>query len=902
MALQLVGRKTFGHNATSAQSVSLTDLTGGIATAPAANDVVFVAYNHADGTSVSRTLAQCTPSGYSNLHPTVLTQTSDTHDFTFALTAKQMGGTPDTTVSIPAAAATTANVSVTIEVWRDVDWTRLVDQTATGNNQQNATGINTGRPDPPTITTPSAPAGYVVMGAGGSGTASITALANAGATPYTNFLTGSHATGTASKSQTFIGTKTGLAVNTPFDAVLSGGNTANTGSWGAVSIIIRPTKITATAAPVIDSFTSSSAIAVQDGYDPNWTPADLGSAVKLWLDAQLGVTLNGGAVSAWADQSASGYSFTEGTNQPTFLANEFGPGKHAISFDGTNDRLASTVNFTAIPQPYSVFAVVRDWDTAGYLIVDAYENGGHLYRRPDLGTSGAFHTSLQAYGQYPNATDKALIAGITDDTASKAWVDGVDQTYANPGGTLQFGQVTSSAPMVVGGGGGSVPTQVKVAAIIVVNRLLTASERIKMEAYLARRYYIADQLPSGHSGYQVDPRLAEAAASLGSFTSTMTAKVKIKASVASEINAFTITSASTVTDPHIIGAANPSLGSFTLTAAAKVRVKATAAPAVGSFVPTSVGKVRIKGAAAPSISSFTSTSSGKVRVKASAAPNLDGFVSTSIAKVRIKAAAAPEIGVFTGAMVADVGDAPTSITATAAPILGSFTSTSIGKVQVKATLSKAIDAFTSTGAVKVRTKASATPTIDSFASSAVAKVRIKASASTSLSPFSVSGTIGAVPPKSVSATPSLGNFSSDMTAKVRVKAWTTPRIGSFTASGEIKNHIGATVNRQLGLFTITASADVRIKAQGNPTLDSFTVSSQANLVYPTITAVMSSELGSFTSLITANVVAHVGYNPNLIKVQVRTNGLKVSGAPIVSSRGKTSAVSRRKRTISSVGG
>lgn len=52
----------------------------------------------------------------------------------------------------------------------------------------------------------------------------------------------------------------------------------------------------------------------------SWLPTDLGASLALWLRSDLGITLNGGNVSAWADQSSNARHFTQGTAgaQPTY--------------------------------------------------------------------------------------------------------------------------------------------------------------------------------------------------------------------------------------------------------------------------------------------------------------------------------------------------------------------------------------------------------------------------------------------------------------------------------------------------------------------------------------------------------------------------------------------------------
>lgn len=51
-----------------------------------------------------------------------------------------------------------------------------------------------------------------------------------------------------------------------------------------------------------------------------------GSALRLWLDASLGITLNGSNVSAWADQSGNGFDFSQASSslQPPYLASGIG--------------------------------------------------------------------------------------------------------------------------------------------------------------------------------------------------------------------------------------------------------------------------------------------------------------------------------------------------------------------------------------------------------------------------------------------------------------------------------------------------------------------------------------------------------------------------------------------------
>ncbi len=85
------------------------------------------------------------------------------------------------------------------------------------------------------------------------------------------------------------------------------------------------------------------------------------SGCVLWLRGDLGVTLNaanGNAVSAWADQSGSGNSASQGTaaNQPTLVANAIN-GLPAITGNGSSQYLVTSA-FTA-QSTGTLFAVVQ---------------------------------------------------------------------------------------------------------------------------------------------------------------------------------------------------------------------------------------------------------------------------------------------------------------------------------------------------------------------------------------------------------------------------------------------------------------------------------------------------------------------------------------------------------------
>lgn len=91
-----------------------------------------------------------------------------------------------------------------------------------------------------------------------------------------------------------------------------------------------------------------------------FSPLSLPSLV-LWLRADLGVTLNGGNVSDWADQSGNGEDFSAVTDeQPLFVASAIN-GKAGIDFSDS-DRLLNT-GMTQATSDYT-FYFIHSSDTA----------------------------------------------------------------------------------------------------------------------------------------------------------------------------------------------------------------------------------------------------------------------------------------------------------------------------------------------------------------------------------------------------------------------------------------------------------------------------------------------------------------------------------------------------------
>ena len=83
-----------------------------------------------------------------------------------------------------------------------------------------------------------------------------------------------------------------------------------------------------------------------------FSPTDI-AGLGLWLKADAGVTVSGGFVTTWADQSGNGNNASIATagEEPTFISS-FSNAKPAIEFDGQGQIMqitsASSLNFTTM--------------------------------------------------------------------------------------------------------------------------------------------------------------------------------------------------------------------------------------------------------------------------------------------------------------------------------------------------------------------------------------------------------------------------------------------------------------------------------------------------------------------------------------------------------------------------
>jgi len=211
-----VGGTTAGIDGTTGTNltVSLTSLTGGIASSPSTGDVVIVGLATGSTTTVDLNLVT---SGYNRLCNLYSSDTYDTNLFAFI---KTMGSTPDTSVIAPPSGYSSDALTVVVHVWRpETNKKFIVSPFAT------YTGTNSGRPQfgglTPTIS------GTIMVCIGASAYSS---SANFTTSDLSNFLTTTY----ADTNDSMIGIGSYAWTSGSFSpATWGGGTTSTSASWAS---------------------------------------------------------------------------------------------------------------------------------------------------------------------------------------------------------------------------------------------------------------------------------------------------------------------------------------------------------------------------------------------------------------------------------------------------------------------------------------------------------------------------------------------------------------------------------------------------------------------------------------------------------------------------------------------
>lgn len=223
--IKYVGGQVGGRAGSTSTSTITFALTGGIDTIPRTGDLVVIEVVVATQAR-NPACAIATPTGYTALGQ--LNVSTTTYDTSLNVSWKIMGGTADTTFTLPS----TGNVA-DAQRWA-VKVFRYAHASPIGATAS-ATGSATGRPNPPSITPTNAGAHILICGGGAAATgAAYTGPANF----TTGFLTGT--TADTNDAMVGMGHWEGWTSGAVDPAQYTGGTTNAVDSWAAYTIEIKP--------------------------------------------------------------------------------------------------------------------------------------------------------------------------------------------------------------------------------------------------------------------------------------------------------------------------------------------------------------------------------------------------------------------------------------------------------------------------------------------------------------------------------------------------------------------------------------------------------------------------------------------------------------------------------------
>jgi len=245
------------------------------------------------------------------------------------------------------------------------------------------------------------------------------------------------------------------------------------------------------------------------------SPLDLDS-LFYWYAADVGVTTNNNKVTQWNDLSGNGHHVTQAdtSKAPTYSATGGPNSRPTMTFDGTNDFMASAAHFWG-SDDLTVIAVmkfanatrdafeqiiargeitgnVRQWQLRGSGVSLSYSNDIVVFR--DGGGANSNRASNDA-----KSTSFRVLSGVNSPASTRIdfYINGSSSgSSETTGGTGDY--TVYDAVNKVGLGAANVGTtpsaflQGSISEIIVYSRALTTAERENLEKnYLCKKYGLA---------------------------------------------------------------------------------------------------------------------------------------------------------------------------------------------------------------------------------------------------------------------------------------------------------------------------------------------------------------------------------------------------------------------------
>lgn len=232
--------------------------------------------------------------------------------------------------------------------------------------------------------------------------------------------------------------------------------------------------------------------------------------LALWLDAAEATSLtlgDGGRVARWTDrrQVAAAAVQADPDSQPVF-SNTALAGRPGLSFNGVSQWLA--VPALALPSRMSVFIVqasviggsgTRFWMEHGSdtKTQDGFYFNGTTSSAWAIRRSGTLHAGPATTGQ-DWVGDGASQAGLVYDGTGRFYLDGTLAGSSSLTGSAVAESTVTDTLYLGSRGGTSLFLGGTLSEVLIFSSPLTASQRLKVEGYLAHKWGLVAHLPDAH--------------------------------------------------------------------------------------------------------------------------------------------------------------------------------------------------------------------------------------------------------------------------------------------------------------------------------------------------------------------------------------------------------------------
>lgn len=254
-----------------------------------------------------------------------------------------------------------------------------------------------------------------------------------------------------------------------------------------------------------------------------WTPASLGSALGLWLDAADAstITLNGSTVSQWNDKSGRGFDLTQPTaaNQPTYSATGLNS-LPTVSSDGSDSLSRSNVDLLrnvgqatiAIVVEYSAIPVFTANASEMFVSSGTLLTNSRMLLSPNANSSnanslGGRRLDSDAFTPVASSTGSLALRGSPflkigqldyQNAQANHWTNGTQDLTAAT--FLTAGNTSNTTALVASifAGAAAMPSGTKISEVLVIENTISTQNLRKIEGYLAWKWRLQANLPFGH--------------------------------------------------------------------------------------------------------------------------------------------------------------------------------------------------------------------------------------------------------------------------------------------------------------------------------------------------------------------------------------------------------------------